>query len=661
MYKILPPMQKVVKTLVFLAICLILSSCNVRAQNVVTKKSGDSKAHRLYKRGVQYQMARNSSKAIEDFEKVIKLEPKFIDAHIQIGAFYYERKDYSKAEASFKKAIDLDPSYEPKLYYTKAISIMEQGRYTEAIQAFEEFLSKESKYEKLNSKAEKHIASSKFKAANNNKHVPFDPKPLGAGVNTTMHEYLPSITADEESLIITRNDGRQEDFYVSEKVDGVWTEAFPLTSINHPQTNEGAQSISQDGKLLFYTVCEGRNDYGGCDLYFAEVVNGRWTKAKNMGSTINGPDWDTQPSISADKKNLYYTSKRKGGEGGSDIWMSTRATDGSWGNPVNLGSTINTAGDDASPFIHPDNQTLYFMSKGHPGFGLDDIFYSRRQEDGSWGEPINIGYPINTANQEGSFIVSADGKTAYFATDRLNKDKNNNRNDIYSFELYEEARPQPVTYVKAKIIDAKTKKPLGANLDITDLNGQKSYYHEVVDEQGIFLVPLPIGKQYALNVNKEGYLFHSENFALEKSSTSTDPFLMIIPLQKIPPKIAPSSVVKEEVISAPVVLKNVFFETASADLKSISKIELDRLYDLLNEQTELRIQLNGHTDNVGNDEDNMALSEARAKAVFNYLVSKGISSNRMRSKGFGETKPVASNDTEDGKRENRRTEFQLIN
>lgn len=653
-------MQKVVKTLVLLAICLVMSSCNARAQNVVTKKDGDSKAHRLFKRGVQYQMARNSSKAIEDFEKVIKLEPNFIDAHIQVGAFYYERKDYSKAEASFKKAIALDPNYEPKLYYTKAISIMEQGRYTEAIQAFEEFLSKESKYEKLNSKAEKHIASSKFKAANNNKHVPFDPKPLGPGVNTTMHEYLPSITADEESLIITRNDGRQEDFYVSEKIDGDWTEAFPLTSINNPQTNEGGQSISQDGKLLFYTVCEGRNDYGSCDIYFAEVVNGRWTKAKNMGSTINGPDWDTQPSISADKKNLYYTSKRKGGEGGSDIWISTRAVDGSWGKPTNLGAKINTSGNEASPFIHPDNQTLYFMSSGHPGFGKDDIFYSRRQKDGSWGEPVNIGYPINTADQEGSFIVSANGKTAYFATDRFNKE-NNNRNDIYSFELYEEARPQPVTYVKAKIIDAKTKQPLSANLDITDLNGRTSYYQEMVDEQGIFLVPLPIGKQYAMNVNKEGYLFYSENFALESSSTSTDPFLMIIPLQKIPPKAEPSAVVKEEVVSAPVVLKNVFFETASADLKPISKIELDRLYSLLNEQADLRIQLNGHTDDVGNDDDNMALSDARAKAVFEYLVSKGIDANRMRSKGFGETMPVASNDTEEGKRQNRRTEFQLIN
>jgi outer membrane protein OmpA-like peptidoglycan-associated protein len=653
-------MQKIVGIFVFLIMYLIMSSCNVKAQSIVTKKDGDTKAIRLYKRGVQYMNAREPSKALADFEKAIKLEPNFIDAHIELGAYYYAQKDFVKAETSFRKAIDLDPNYKARVHYTYALAIMGQKRYSEAVEAFEAFLAMDSKYEKLNASAKKHITSSKFKAENNNRNVPFDPKPLGAGVNSTMHEYLPSITADEESLIITRNDGRQEDFYVSEKIDGVWTEAFPLTSINNPQTNEGAQSISQDGKLLFYTVCEGRNDYGGCDIYFAEVVNGKWTKAKNMGPTINGPDWDTQPCISADKRNLYYTSKRKGSEGGSDIWMSTRADDGSWGKPVNLGATINTPGNEASPFIHPDNQTLYFMSNGHPGFGKDDIFYARRQEDGSWGQPTNLGYPINTAEQEGSLIVSANGKTAYFATDRFNKE-NNNRNDIYSFELYEEARPQPVTYVKAKIIDAQTKKPLGANLDITDLTGQKSYYQEVVDEQGIFLVPLPIGKQYAMNVNKEAYLFHSENFALESSNTSTDPFLMIIPLQKIPPMPEPNAVVKEEVISPPVVLKNVFFETASADLKPISKIELDRLYNLLKEQTDLRIQINGHTDDVGNDDDNMALSVARAKAVFEYLVSKGIESSRMRSKGFGETMPVASNDTKEGKRQNRRTEFQMIN
>ena len=657
--------RNALKSVFLVCISLLFLSCNVKAQNIVTRKSGDSKAHRLYERARTYERQRLPDKAIEDYKKVIKLEPNFIDAHIAIGAFYYERKIWSKAEASFAKALELDKTYTPQLYYTLGLSQLEQKKFSDANKSFQTFLEvgTDEKYASLRKKANMHIETVRFKAENNNRSVSFDPKPLGPGINTQFLEYLPSLTADEETMVITRNDGYQEDFYVSEKVDGEWTQAFPLKSINRPNTNEGAQTISQDGKLLFYTVCDGRNDFGSCDLYFAEVVNGRWTKAKNMGAQINGAGWDTQPTISADKKNLYYTSKRKGSVGGSDIWMSTRSEDGEWGKPINLGEVINTAGDEASPFIHPDNNTLYFMSDGHTGFGGDDLFYSRRQADGSWGRPKNMGYPINTDSNEGSLVVSANGQTAYFATDRFNKGKNKNRYDIYSFELYEEARPEPVTYVRAKVIDAETKQPLSANLDITDLGGQKSYYKEKIDDQGIFLIPLPVGKQYALNIEKKGYLIHSENFALENIKTVVDPFLMIIELQKIPPVVATttsSPVPTSEPITKPIVLKNVFFETASAELKPISITELDKLYNFLSSDSKLRIQLNGHTDNVGSDSDNLTLSDARAKAVKDYLIDKGISSDRLRAKGFGESVPVASNDTEEGRMQNRRTEFQLF-
>ncbi len=658
-------MYRFIKSVFLFSISLLFVSCNLKAQDIVTRKSGDTKAHRLFDRAITYERQRLPDKALEDYKKVIKLEPNFIDAHIRIGSFYYERKIWSKAEASYSKAIQLDATYEPKLFYTLGLAQMEQKKFAEAKESFKTFLEvgKDEKYASLRKKANMHITTVQFKAENNNRSVPFDPKPLGPGINTELLEYLPSLTADEETMVITRNDGYQEDFYVSEKVDGEWTTAFPLKSINRPNTNEGAQTISQDGKLLFYTVCDGRNDYGSCDLYYAEVVNGRWTKAKNMGAQINGAGWDTQPSISADKKNLYYTSKRKGAVGGSDIWMATRAEDGTWAKPVNLGEIINTPGDEASPFIHPDNHTLYFMSDGHTGFGGDDLFYSRRQADGSWATPKNMGYPINTDSDEGSLVVSANGKTAYFATSRFNKGKNKNRYDIYSFDLYEEARPAPVTYVKAKVIDAETKQPLSADLDITDLGGQRSYYQEKIDDQGIFLIPLPAGKQYALNIEKEGYLIHSENFALENIKTVVDPFLMIIELQKIPPVVASTATTpasSAEPITKPIVLKNVFFETGSAALKPMSIVELDKLYEFLSKDVNLRIQLNGHTDNVGSDSDNMVLSDARANAVKEYLQDKGIDSNRLRAKGFGETVPVATNDTDEGRRQNRRTEFQLF-
>ena len=652
-------MYKLLSITLIFSIAILFSGCNAKAQDMITRKSSETKAHRLFDRGMKYQMARNSEKAIADFKKAAALEPNFIDAHIQVAAYYYERKDFAKAELNFEKALALSETYEPKLIYTTAVSEMEQGKFSEAIENFDKFIRLNSKYKSLNKKAKRYVESSRFKAQNNNRTVPFDPISLGEGVNTEMLEYLPSLTADEETMVITRNDGAQEDFYVSEKVDGVWTRAFPLKSFNSPKTNEGGQSISQDGKLLFYTVCEGRNDFGSCDLYSSEVVNGSWTKAKNMGGLINSREWDTQPSISADKKNLYYTSKRKGGLGGSDIWMSTRQVDGSWGAPKNLGDKINSTGDDASPFIHPDNNTLYFMSDGHPGFGDDDIFYSRRQADGSWGTPINIGYPINTDKHEGSLIVSADATKAYFATDRFNKDKNNNRIDIYSFALYEEAKPAPVTYVKAKVIDAETKQSLSADIEFTDIIRQKSYYRETVDDQGIFLVPLPLGKQYALNIAKEGYFFHSENFALENITSAVDPFLMIVELRKIPVNEV-STTVEKELAKEPIILKNVFFDTGSAVLLPSSEPELDKLHSLLTANPHLNIQLNGHTDNVGKEEDNLSLSVARAKAVYAYLIDKGIAASRLRSKGFGESVPIESNDTAAGRRQNRRTEFEMF-
>jgi len=244
-----------VRNVLLFSLTFIFMSCNAKAQKIVTRKSGDTKAHRLFDRGIKYSRDRQADKALADFQKVVKLEPKFIDAHIQIGAFYYERKIYSKAENSFSKAIELDNTYEPKLYYTLGVSQLEQKKFSDGVQSLETFLAvgTKEKYTSLRKKATAHISTAQFKAENNNRNVPFDPKPLGEGINTNQLEYLPSLTADEETMVITRNDGFQEDFYVSEKVDGKWTRAFNLKSINNPNTNEGAQSISQDGKLLFYT------------------------------------------------------------------------------------------------------------------------------------------------------------------------------------------------------------------------------------------------------------------------------------------------------------------------------------------------------------------------------------------------------------------------
>ncbi len=644
---------------------IVLVPTGIQAQ-YVTKKNANEKAVRLFDRGMKYVFNKLDDKALNDFKKVIQIEPNFIDAHIQIAAIYYSKKDYKTAEEKFEKVIAIDGDYEPKVYYTAARSESEQGKTKEAIAHFEEFLSKKSTYEKLNKKALAFLKQEKFKATAMSKPVPFDPKPVGAGINTNHLEYLPSITADGETMVFTRrllppsgniNLGN-EDFFISHYKDGAWTKAKALESINSPNTNEGAQSLSADGKLLIFTICDKRGGHGSCDLYFSQEKRGVWSAPKNLGIGVNSGAWESQPSISADKKSLYYASKRRAGQGGTDIWVSHRNKKGEFEKPINLGDKINTPGEEQSPFIHPDGKTLYFMSDGHPGFGKKDIYYSRMQEDGTWGEAINLGYPINTEHHEGSLVVSTDGKTAYFASDRFQEEQSNGKIDIYSFELYEEARPQAVSYLKAKVIDAVTKKEIKAVVDLTNLTFQKRYYYANTDDKGNFLVALPAGNLYGLNVSKDGYLFYSESFALEDVNSFSEPFNMTIELQAITKEKEVVNTTKEELPKTkPIILKNVFFESGSADLKSESTVELNKLYKLLNDNPSINIQINGHTDNVGAETDNQTLSELRSMAVHDFLIEKGIVASRLRFAGYGESKPIDSNDHEAGRQNNRRTEF----
>jgi len=340
---------------------------------------------------------------------------------------------------------------------------------------------------------------------------------------------------------------------------------------------------------------------------------------------------------------------RPGGKGGRDLWFTTRQAGGKWSKPENLGATINTDLDEQTPFLHPDGQTLYFTSNGLPGMGENDLYLVRRQPDGTWGTPQNLGFPINTKANEGTLTVSLDGRTAYFAA---NRPDSQGGIDIYQFEMPANARPQPVTYARAKVKDAVTGKPLIAKVEFTDLKTGLSYVSANTKSDGSFLVCLPAGKDYALNVNKEKYLFYSENFNLVETATFDKPFLLNIELQPIgsnPDAAAP--------VSKPIALRNVFFETGSAALLPSSAAELDRLAALLTEVPTLRIQINGHTDNVGDDGSNLKLSEARAKSVYDYLATKNVAADRLKFKGYGEAQPIETNDTPEGRSRNRRTEF----
>jgi outer membrane protein OmpA-like peptidoglycan-associated protein len=463
-------------------------------------------------------------------------------------------------------------------------------------------------------------------------------------VNTKDDEYFPVTTADEQYLyftLMTKNKGfPQEDLAYSEWKNGAWTKAQILgPQINDPSTNEGAHTISPTGKYLLYTKCNTPDGQGSCDIFISKRNGDDWNEPKNIGPPINSPGYETQPSISGDGRDLYFVRGTR--DKGLDIYVSHLNDTTGWSTPLSIGDVINTGGDEERPFIHPDNRTLYFASNGHPGLGLHDIFMSKKDENGNWSKPVNLGYPINTKGDEMGLSLSADGKTAYYSSD---KSGGQGASDIYKFELYANARPDLVTYVKGHVFDAETKEALTANIQLYNVeSGLKITSLSSDAKNGSFLLTLPVGKDYMYNVAKDGYLFYSENFSLKDHQT-TEPYKLEIYLNKI-----------KEGVS--IVLKNVFFETNKFTLLPESKAELNKLADLLKKNPSLKIEVGGHTDNAGNDADNIKLSENRAKAVKDYLVSMGIDGARLTAKGYGKSKPIADNGTEAGRALNRRTEF----
>ncbi len=638
----------------FLTILFVLTlgqACFAQ-KNYTTEKNAKSRQLEAFRKAQRLFFNGQLDASLNELEKLLRNDPTFVDAQIEWANVKNQQGRFAEAETGYEKALAIDPDYLPGVLYSLALVEFDQEKYTEASEHFQQYLDTGKASPKSKATAAFYLQNARFIASALENPVPFEPVNLGPSINTPDHEYLPTLTADGQKLIYTAIRGRQEDFYISQKIDGAWQPATPITAINS-EYNEGAQSISADGKFLVFTICNKPRGLGRCDLYYSEYINGEWTPVQNMGEPVNSAAYESLPSISADGKSLFFTCDRKGGIGGLDLWVSHRGPDGKWGTPQNLGKPINTSRDEQAPFIHPDGQSLYFMSKGHPGMGEYDLFVSRKQADGSWGEPRNLGYPINTKGNEGAFTVSLDGTTAYYASDM---EGGFGKTDIYSFNLYEAARPQPVTYVKAIVSDAIDRQKLAARVEFIDLETGNLFVSAATDADGEFLITLPTGKDYALNVSKENYLFYSENFALKNKATVDEPYELKIALTPVPQSISAD----DAEMAKPVILKNVFFETGSAALKNESLTELKRLQKLLEDNPSIKIQINGHTDNVGSEEDNLQLSENRAKAVYDFLVQRNIKADRLKHKGFGETMPIASNESEEGRKENRRTEFILI-
>lgn len=608
-------------------------------------QSANKQAQKIYTQASQSIASRLYEKAAEQLNEAVRLDPEFISAWQQLGDIYRKLQQYEKAEINYLKVLAINPEFHPLTYFGLAESQLNQGKYQEALQHFRKYGSYSSLSENSKKLAAKYIADCEFSLKAIQKPVPFNPVNLGAEINTKEQEYLPVLTADEEIIIFTRQANRNEDFFKSKRQDGRWEPAVYLSAnINTQQFNEGAQCISPDGMYLFFTGCNRPDGAGRCDIYISRREGEGWGKPYNIGPPVNTPGWESQPSLSADGRTLYFVSTRPGGLGGYDIWRSELLEGGAWSDPENLGPNINTPYDEQSPFIHPDGQTLYFSSNGWPGLGNKDIYLSRKDASGNWQKPENMGYPINTHQEESSLTISSDGKTAFFASD---KEGGFGGLDIYSFELPEKLRPKPVTYVKGIVSDAGTKELLDADIQIIRLTDKKVIYEDRSDySTGEFLATMPLGNAFALHVSKEGYLFYSENFSLDKPGTQAEPFHIKVGLEKIKP-------------GAKAVLKNIFFESGKSELLPQSETELQQLISFLNINPKISIEIAGHTDNVGDDESNQTLSENRAKTVYAYLLNRQINPKRLSYKGYGETAPAADNSTEEGRQANRRTEFKI--
>ena len=662
---------------VLLFVCLLSMGPFASAQPGVTapdravgRGEVSEKAEEAFKVGRSAARKGDRRQAVRYLEAAIEREPRFAEALTELAGVYYNAGEYARAEPYLERAAALAGNAGRAALYGLAMAEFKLGKYGEAVEHLDDYLATGQPSDDRRAAAERYRADAAFRADVPDAGTTLTLERLTDAINTPgSSEYLPALSADGRELVFTRRvDNRQEDFFRSERVDGAWQSAEPLTGVNTP-SNEGAQALSADGRLLVFTACDRRDGVGGCDLYYSQRQDTGWTAPRNLGAPVNTGAWESQPSLAANGNLLFFASRRAGGEGKADLYASGRTPGGGWTEPINLGPTVNTPDDDMAPFFHADGRTLYFMSDGHPGMGGFDLFLTRVGEDKLWSAPQNLGLPINTPGNEGALAVALDGRTAYYATDARTLDttrvnvggaRAGRGTDLFTFELPPTARAGVVTYLRARVIDAVTRAPIGASALISDADTDAPFVRRRARaEDGEFLAVLPAGKTYALAVEEPGYLFYSDRFELAAASEVGAPYELLIPLQPVPVDTAVATPTNAAE-APPVVLRNVLFATASAELLPASTPELEKLTTLLTDNPSLRIELRGHTDDVGGEADNLALSQRRAEAVRDYLVGAGIAQDRLRATGFGESRPLLEGTDEESRRVNRRTEFRVM-
>lgn len=639
----------------------------------------NKKALKLYEKAIDKKKYKKPER-LGFLRECLAEEPDFAEANMAMAREIVvhsklENKSFGAAIPFFYKAIAVCPQIHSEPYYYIGFNYYEEVKNDSAIKYLQLFLKFKDDDEKKYAKeyegqiyqAKEMIKYAKKESELKKKIVPFDPKVV-TGVSTKTDEYLAYISPDDKLCFFTRKvpvksmntvkalDGERELFMVANRdKTGVFNAGEQMSPpFNTTNDNQGGCTISIDNKFLYFAMS--RQEGGAqpnCDIYVSTNEGDYWSDIKKIGANVNHPVyWDSQPTLSADGNALYFASDRPGGYGGIDLYVTRKdPKTGVWGVPQNMGPKINTRGDEKTPFIHSDSETLYFSSDGHFGFGGMDIFFIRKNEKGEWMEPENIGYPINTDADDVGLFVSTDSKTAYFFSydEGKMRGKGVGRYDLYSFDLYKEARPQETTFMNIEMKDKSGNKVEGATVEVTNTVTKEKTLAVVDSAKGTAMVAINLKKKddVLITIKKDDYAFSSKVVSVKDASFEKQP---------APVKIE----VNEATAGSSFVINNLYYNTNSADLKKESFIVLESFAEYLNENPNITIEIQGHTDNVGAAKANEALSANRAYTVKAFLEEKGVEGKRITAKGYGPNKPIAENTTEEGRAKNRRTEFLIV-
>jgi len=600
-----------------------------------------------------FEEAKAAKKSKKDYQEVKELALKateedtaFAEPWLLLGDAAFGKKDYTAMKKSYARLIELCPDADANAFYRLGTYLYETKKYDEASKYLKSYLEFATTDELKNKDAETLLFRAKMIA----NPVPFNPQIL-KGVSTADPEYLAIITADNEYCYFTRrfeqsNKGALtpqsvEKFIVAKRTaSGEFDkgEPMPLPFNQNVSNNEGGATVSKDNRFLYFT----KNDNGNFDLFYSEKVKGVWGEIKNMGDHVNDKkQWDSQPSLAPDGKTLYFASYRDSVFGTSDIFFTTK-TNGSFSRATPI--SINTNGNEKSPFIHPDSKTLYFSSDSLPGMGGFDIYMVKKEANNKWGKPVNLGYPINTEADEVGFFVSTDGLYGYFASNKLS---GAGGYDIYSFDLPTDKRPEKVLFVKGQVKGDNDEIPLAAKIELRNLSTSEIMDVDYDSLTGDYASVVVFDADYIMTVKKEGYAYTSEYFSKVDTSLKT--------------VVNRELDVKKMTVGQAYKLNNILFSSASAELNTPSKNIISDFASFLKENPKMIVAIHGHTDTAGDADANMKLSRDRANSVYDFLIKSGINASRLSYKGFGQTKPVTGNETEIGRAKNRRTEFLIIN